>query len=153
MRHTSPTRKDVKKDDNKTSNLNWVDSDIGSIAVRIPAPEIAGIANKNENLAASLGGIPNIIPVVIVIPDLEIPGIIANACDKPIKKLLLKLNVEFDLLILIDNRRTNPVIIKQTETSLVDSNKVKIIDLPPRPNITDGIVPIIKKKTNFLFFE
>ena len=137
----------------KVSNFNLADSGIGSIAVKIPAPQIAGIANKNENLAASLDEIPNIIPIVIVIPEREIPGKIAKACDIPIKKLFLRLKVDSDLYILLDDRRISPVIIKHTETIFVDSNKDKIIDLPPKPNKIDGIVAISKKNTNFLFFE
>mgnify|MGYP004339963069 FL=1 len=50
-----------------------------SIAVISPAPKIIGIASKNENFAASLGFKPSNVPIVIVMPDREIPGIIANA--------------------------------------------------------------------------
>ena len=50
-----------------------------SVKVKIPAPEITGIASKNENLAAISGFNPNISPQEIVIPLLEIPGMIANA--------------------------------------------------------------------------
>jgi len=50
-----------------------------SIAVRIPAPAIAGIANKNENLAASSADRPIIKPVQIVAPERDIPGMMANA--------------------------------------------------------------------------
>lgn len=153
FRQKNPTKKEVKKAVSKVSNFNLADSGIGSIAVKIPAPQIAGIANKNENLAASLDEIPNIIPIVIVIPEREIPGKIAKACDIPIKKLFLRLKVDSDLYILFDDRRISPVIIKHTETIFVDSNKDKIIDLPPKPNKIDGMVAISKKKINFLFFE
>lgn len=153
FRQKNPTKKEVKKAVSKVSNFNLADSGIGSIAVKIPAPQIAGIANKNENLAASLDEIPNIIPIVIVIPEREIPGKIAKACDIPIKKLFLRLKVDSDLYILFDDRRISPVIIKHTETIFVDSNKDKIIDLPPKPNKIDGMVAISKKNTNFLFFE
>jgi len=153
FRQNNPTKKEVKKAVSKVSNFNLADSGIGSIAVKIPAPQIAGIANKNENLAASLDEIPNIIPIVIVIPEREIPGKIAKACDIPIKKLFLRLKVDSDLYILFDDRRISPVIIKHTETIFIDSNKDKIIDLPPKPNKIDGMVAISKKNTNFLFFE
>lgn len=153
FRQKNPTKKEVKKAVSKVSNFNLADSGIGSIAVKIPAPQIAGIANKNENLAASLDEIPNIIPIVIVIPEREIPGKIAKACDIPIKKLFLRLKVDSDLYILFDDRRISPVIIKHTETIFIDSNKDKIIDLPPKPNKIDGMVAISKKNTNFLFFE
>ena len=114
FRQKNPTKKEVKKAVSKVSNFNLADSGIGSIAVKIPAPQIAGIANKNENLAASLDEIPNIIPIVIVIPEREIPGKIAKACDIPIKKLFLRLKVDSDLYILFDDRRISPVIIKHT---------------------------------------
>ena len=153
FRQKNPTKKEVKKAVSKVSNFNLADSGIGSIAVKIPAPQIAGVASKNENLAASLDEIPNIIPIVIVIPEREIPGKIAKACDIPIKKLFLRLKVDSDLYILFDDRRISPVIIKHTETIFVDSNKDKIIDLPPKPNKIDGMVAISKKNTNFLFFE
>ena len=47
--------------------------------VRNPAPPIIGIAIKNENLAASLVLMPKNKAKDIVIPLLEIPGIIAKA--------------------------------------------------------------------------
>ena len=43
------------------------------------APKIIGIESKNENFAASLGAIPRYIDIDIVAPDLDIPGMIANA--------------------------------------------------------------------------
>ena len=49
FRQKNPTKKEVKKAVSKVSNFNLADSGIGSIAVKIPAPQIAGIANKNEN--------------------------------------------------------------------------------------------------------
>ena len=48
------------------------------------APNITGITIKKENLAASFLLFPKKIEVQIVAPDLEIPGITANACDIPI---------------------------------------------------------------------
>ena len=42
---------------------------------------------RKENFAASLLSHPDIKAVEIVTPDLEIPGIIAKAWEKPIKKL------------------------------------------------------------------
>ena len=51
------------------------------------ASEIAGIPKRKENFAASLLSQPDTRAVEIVIPDLETPGIIAKAWEKPIKKL------------------------------------------------------------------
>ena len=42
---------------------------------------------RKENFAASLLSHPDIKAVEIVTPDLETPGIIAKAWEKPIKKL------------------------------------------------------------------
>ena len=66
-----------------------------SIAVRMPAPAIAGIANKNENLAASSADRPIIKPVQIVAPERDIPGMMANAWDKPILNPLTKVKSDF----------------------------------------------------------
>ena len=51
------------------------------------AREIAGIPSRKENLVASSLSQPDIKAVEIVMPDLEKPGITANAWEKPIKKL------------------------------------------------------------------
>ena len=64
--------------------------------VKNPAPAITGIAIKNENLAASFGWIPIIIDKEIVIPLLEIPGIIAKSWKKPIITEDLILRLLFD---------------------------------------------------------
>ena len=53
----------------------------------IAASEIAGIPKRKENFAESALFHPDIKAVEIVTPDLETPGIIANACEKPIKRL------------------------------------------------------------------
>ena len=53
----------------------------------IAANEIAGMPKRKENFAASLLSHPDKKQVDIVTPDLETPGIIANACEMPIKKL------------------------------------------------------------------
>ena len=51
------------------------------------AREMAGIPKRKENFAASALSHPEIIAVEIVTPDLEKPGIIAKAWEKPINKL------------------------------------------------------------------
>ena len=56
------------KDEEETISLNSI----------IPEIEIAGIPNKNENLAAELRSKPINIADVIVIPDLDTPGISAS---------------------------------------------------------------------------
>ena len=53
----------------------------------IAAIDIAGVPKRKENLAASALSQPEIKAVEIVTPDLETPGKIAHAWDKPIKKL------------------------------------------------------------------
>ena len=53
----------------------------------IPAREIAGIPKRKENFAASALSHPEIRAVDIVTPDLETPGKIAKAWEKPIKRL------------------------------------------------------------------
>ena len=51
------------------------------------AIEIAGMPKRNENFAASPLSQPDTSAVEIVIPDLETPGTIAKAWEKPINKL------------------------------------------------------------------
>ena len=81
--------------------ISWIPS--------IPAPAIIGIDNKKENFADSFGEKPKNSERVIVIPDLDIPGIIANACPKPItieEKIECS---EFLFLKLVDKINTKPV--------------------------------------------
>lgn len=71
-----------------------------SFSLSNPAPKTIGVERRNENLAASSLERPENNPVVIVIPERDTPGIIAKACDKPIKKLLLKsISSTFTLLL------------------------------------------------------
>ena len=49
--------------------------------------EMAGMPKRKENLAASALSQPDTRAVEIVIPDLETPGKIAKAWEKPIRKL------------------------------------------------------------------
>ena len=53
--------------------------------------EIAGIPKRKEYFAASPLSHPDIRAAEIVTPDLDTPGKIANAWEKPIKKLSKKL--------------------------------------------------------------
>ena len=53
----------------------------------IAAREIAGMPKIKENFAASVFSQPDIRAVEIVMPDLETPGMIANAWEQPIRKL------------------------------------------------------------------
>ena len=72
----------------KLTILSWPIVKINSI---IAAIEIAGMPKRKENFAASLLSHPDKIAVEIVMPDLETPGTIANACARPINKLSTKL--------------------------------------------------------------
>ena len=53
----------------------------------IAAKEMEGMPKRKENFAASPLFQPDTKAVEIVIPDLETPGIIASAWERPIKKL------------------------------------------------------------------
>ena len=53
----------------------------------IAASEIAGMPKRKENFAASLLSQPETRAVEIVTPDLDTPGKIANAWERPISKL------------------------------------------------------------------
>jgi len=64
--------------------------EITSGSFTIAAPKMMGVDNKNENLAAPSLVVPVSSPVVIVMPERETPGMIASACDIPIRMLVLK---------------------------------------------------------------
>ena len=64
----------------------------------IPAPNNIGIANKNENRAASFWSIPDITAAAIVITARDIPGIIAKACAIPIIKTVVQFGVNIPCL-------------------------------------------------------
>ena len=68
----------------KPNKNNSLKEEINSTSA---AREIAGIPKRNENFAASPLSQPDIKAVEIVTPDLDTPGKMANACEKPIKKL------------------------------------------------------------------
>lgn len=53
------------------------------------APNTIGVDNRNEYLAVDSLSTPIILPVVIVTPERDTPGINANACDIPIINVCL----------------------------------------------------------------
>ena len=67
--------------------LNEEKSSTEEMNSTIAAREIAGMPKRKENFAASPLSQPDIRAVEIVIPDLDTPGKIAKAWEKPIKKL------------------------------------------------------------------
>ena len=93
-----------------------------SIAVRIPAPAIAGIANKNENLAASSADRPIIKPEQIVAPERDIPGMMANAWAKPMLNPFTKVKSDFLFKNHLDKISTIHVTINASATECELSN-------------------------------
>ena len=59
-------------------------------SLTIAAPRMMGVDNRNENRAAPSLVIPISSPVVMVMPERETPGMIANVCDVPISILVPK---------------------------------------------------------------
>ena len=68
----------------KLNELNSLKEKKNSITA---AKEMAGIPKRKENLAASSLSQPNTKAVEIVIPDLETPGKMAKAWERPIRRL------------------------------------------------------------------
>ena len=68
----------------KLKEVNWLKEEINST---IAARDIAGIPKRKENFTASLLSHPDTRAVEIVTPDLETPGKMAKAWERPIKKL------------------------------------------------------------------
>ena len=109
----------------------------------IPAPAITGMDNKNENFADSLAENPKNKERVMVMPDLDIPGIIANACPRPIITEVNNECFEFLFLNTDDKIKTKPVNNKAKPTLLTLSNKVSNLFLSVKPIMTAGMVAII----------
>jgi hypothetical protein len=65
-------------------------SEITCGSLTMAAPRMMGVDNRNENRAAPSLVIPVSSPVVIVMPERETPGMIANPCDIPMSILVLK---------------------------------------------------------------
>ena len=91
----SPATRDTAK---PTLNERTSPPEIPALLLRIKsrssskaAPPIAGIASRKENSAASLLRIRQSTPAEIVLPEREIPGVIATACAQPISSALPKL--------------------------------------------------------------
>ena len=58
-------------------------------SLRREAPNIVGIAKKNENSVDTYLDAPNNIAPMIVAPDLEVPGIKESTWKHPMKKAIL----------------------------------------------------------------
>ena len=76
----------------------------------------------------------------MVIPDRDIPGIIANACPKPTTMEEINECLEFLFLITHGNSKTRPVKIRAKPTLFTLSNKTSILFLSKIPATTAGKV-------------
>ena len=137
---TSPTK--------RGKNLNVVNSFKEKRNSTIAASDIAGIPKRKEYFAASLLFQPIKSELEIVIPDLETPGIIANACAIPIKKLsfLLWLFISTNLFLEISAKYIKKAIIKdiiaiEKFERRVFSKKSGINNFTIAPRNIIGIVP------------
>ncbi len=119
---------------------------------------MAGIPKRKENFAASPLSHPDSRAVEMVTPDLEKPGMIANAWEKPIKKLCEKLwffkfIIPFFELsamnIKIEIKREDNAIDKFERRTLLKKLGINNFMLPPRKII--GIVPIKIDLNNLKF--
>ncbi len=80
------------------------------------APRIAGTDNKNENVATCFFSRPKSSPVLMVVPLLEIPGMIAKPWTIPIKIEEDLVNL-FESFLYFDMNRIQPVVIKAIPTA------------------------------------
>ena len=83
---TIPTKK-LTNTPNKNSKEK-----MNSLNFNIVAPNTIGADNIKENFAVDSLSTPIALPVVIVIPERETPGIKARACEKPIIKVCFKVS-------------------------------------------------------------
>ena len=115
---------------------------------KIAAPRIIGVDNRKENLAALILFKPLYNPALMLIPDLEKPGITANAWDKPITTESLKLTCSIFFLplnVLSAQYKIAPAIIKVMAINKGERKMVSAFFSNSRPKITPGMVAMIKK--------
>ena len=112
----------------------------------IDDPKIAGIANWKENLKASFAPTPKNKAVEIVIPDLDIPGITAMHCARPIIKAFLIVIFLFESLTKnFVRKRKKPVkviaYVAIKKACSESSRSLSIFSNKKKANIMIGIVP------------
>lgn len=92
------------------------------------APKMAGIANKNEKLTASMADHPRILAADMVDPLRETPGKIANAWKRPMNKasdhlFVFNCSVVFSWPNLIPAYKMAAVVMKKNPSKWVLSNR------------------------------
>ena len=126
------------------------------VAVNRPAPKIIGSASKKENLAAESLFNPTSSPAAMVMPDRDMPGIIAIACAKPIKIQEKLFNSKISLLIspfLSEKNRIIAPIIKAKDIIKGLRKEVWATSLRKKPAIAAGIVAKAIFQNNLFSFE
>ena len=96
---------------------------------RITAPNIAGIERRKENLIAFCLLNPKSIPVLVVEPERDIPGIKASAWESPIMNVFFKVGCLFVLGFREAVNKNNPVIMKPIDIKNRFENKDSIVSL------------------------
>ena len=130
---------------------------------RKAAPNTAGSESRNENSAASLCAIPDKSPVVMVVPDLDMPGIIATAWETPTAIAFCSVTVEkrgssstgtWEATVLLgvpndlDRYNMQPVTINPAEAAIVDEKQASIFSSNARPTMPAGIEAAITYATS-----
>ena len=89
----------------------------------MPAPSTIGILNKKENLAASERFNFKTIPVIIVLPDRETPGIKANAWAQPMM-IASGIDNPSKEAVFLDHFSTMKIIIAPTINEIETTNRL-----------------------------
>ena len=108
----------------------------------IAAKEIAGIPIKKENCVASFLSQPNKSAIEILAPDLETPGIIANAWAIPINKLWKYLWLCKVINLLVEISAKSMINAINIETTAIEKFERK--NESENPGINSLIIPPIK---------
>lgn len=113
-----PVINEINAENKSNGTLSNSENSKISFVFRIVAPRIAGSESRNENLALLTPFIPASIPALMVDPDLDIPGRIANACATPTRKDETKLK-SFSGLFLAKRVeiKINPVTIRNIDVN------------------------------------
>ena len=115
------------------------------------APRMMGADNRNENRAAPSLVIPISSPVVIVMPERETPGMIANAWDIPMSMLVPKVILFipiFSALLRSAQYRRMPIPINITAMRTGDLKMVSAFSSNKNPPIAPGTLAATRYQNN-----
>ncbi len=145
----SPDSKMAPKSILTGSSIPWL---MTSKPSKPPAKRITGMESKKENLALEVLEKPRNKAALMVMPDLEVPGIKAKAWAKPIIRATFKVIFKIFLFPALLSARYKMAPKNMVENAITKGlrkcSSMKFF--PKKPNIKTGMVPIKTPQTTLL---